>query len=721
MGILGALFSGVSGLDVYSSSIEVVGNNIANANTAGFKSSRSEFSDILAQSLSGAGSGSQIGRGVQLSAVTTQFTQGSFETTSSGTDLAIDGSGFFMVKNNDGVFYTRAGQFNVNSQGLLVNSKGDRVQGVLLDTSGNPSGTVQDLNLTVTNSPPKVTSNVNFVANLDASAPALGTSGTATGGNAVTDQFQFITGTNDVIEWNDSVANVLASLTTNGGLVSGTQYTAAQVATAIKTALEATNTGAAAGDTYTVAYDAATKKFSVTNDTGNNGSISLRHSVGTSTASDDLGFSTAADDTIAVSASASSDNQVQFNVVNGRNTFTIDVDGNYYATQKTATVAVGAYTADGLASAIEAAINAADSGDQINRLRSVRATFNSGTNTNKFQISSQTTGAARTIDISSDSNAFTIPASSIRVSEASLGVLGLVDMDAGNVAYADGSGSFNTSDPSNLTSSSFSTSLTLFDSLGSPHSLNVFFRKIGENIWEYNGVMQGNDIVGPTSDGSNEQVVYGRLWFTESGALDVEDKFVGPTNPDGSVNAADANGFLFPKANRFNFEGGASANQMVGFDFGTSITSDASASGGLDGVTQFAGASAIINQTQDGFTTGTLQSISVNGNGNITGQFTNGQTRDLARIMLANFNAPQGLSSQGSSLFAETQSSGQPILGQATTAGFGSVLSNSIELSNVDIAEEFVKLIQDQQAFQANARIISTTEDLLDEVVNLTR
>ena len=160
---------------------------------------------------------------------------------------------------------------------------------------------------------------------------------------------------------------------------------------------------------------------------------------------------------------------------------------------------------------------------------------------------------------------------------------------------------------------------------------------------------------------------------------------------------------------------------MVAFDFGTSITTDSSTTGGLDGVTQFAGSSAIINQTQNGFTTGTLQSISVNRNGNVTGQFTNGQTRDLARIVLANFNAPQGLNSQGSSLFAETQSSGQPILGQATTAGFGSVLSNSIELSNVDIAEEFVKLIQDQQAFQANARIISTTEDLLDEIVNLTR
>lgn len=851
MGILGALFSGVSGLDVYSNAIEVVGNNIANSNTAGFKASRTEFSDILAQSLSGASSGSQIGRGVQLSAVSTQFTQGSFETTSSGTDLAIDGAGFFIVRNNDGVFYTRAGQFSVDAQGLLVNSKGDRVQGVLLDTAGNPSGTVQDLNLTVTNSPPKLTSQVNFVANLDASSPALGTAGTVTSGNTVTDRFQFLTGVNDVLRFDDGTGGgpFNANLITNGGLASGGQYSAAQVATAIKTALEATNGSA---DTYTVTYSSTTKKFSVANDAGNANPLTLLHSDAASTGSDDLGFSTTANDVIAVGASAVSDNQVQFNVVNGRNTFTIDVDGNYYATQKTATVAAGAYTADGLSQAIEAAINAADSADSIDRLRAVRVTYDAGINTNKFQISSQTTGSARTIDIASDSNAIDIPASSIVVAEANLGVLGLANMgtnetfavtlglndairvdwnndatpdatislitqggltngavvtasqlatalqtalntdtggggtDAYTVTYnsttdqftitaaggnvdtigilwtdplstaagllgftaddtiapggnvtsdtsltttlagasqvrVDGTGGFTVTDPSNLSSSSFSTSLTLFDSLGSPHSLNIFFRKIGENIWEYNGLMQGNEIVGPTANGVNEQVLYGRLWFTDSGALDIEDKFVGATNPDGTTNLPDANGFLFPKANRFNFEGGAQQNQLISFDFGTSITTDSSTTGGLDGVTQFAGSSAIINQTQNGFTTGTLQSISVNRNGNVSGQFTNGQTRDLARIVLANFNAPQGLSSQGSSLFAETQSSGQPILGQATTAGFGSILSNSIELSNVDIAEEFVKLIQDQQAFQANARIISTTEDLLDEVVNLTR
>ncbi|MFC1491133.1 flagellar hook-basal body complex protein [Nitrospinota bacterium] len=863
MGILGALFSGVSGLDVYSNSIEVIGNNIANSNTAGFKGSRAEFADILAQSLSGSVSGNQIGRGVQLSAVTSQFTQGSFESTSSGTDLAIDGSGFFIVRNADGVFYSRAGQFTINSEGLLVNARGDRVQGVLLDSAGNPSGTVQDINLTVTNSPPQATSDVNFVANLDASTDTSGSKGTVTSGGVVTDRFQFLSNTNEDIAWNDGVADRTADLIGDGGLVSAVQYSGAQVAAAIETALEATDGGGAAGNDYDVSYDSTTKKFVIKNltDAGadtNFGTITLRHSAAASTASRDLGFSTSTDDTILRAATVSSDNQVQFNVVTGRNQFSFAIDDGFYVgTQNatdagalTATVAVGAYTADEFATAVEAAINNADNASAINRVRAVRVTHSAGTNLNKFQISSQTAGADRSINIPSDSNAIDISGSSFRVDETNLGILGLMNLndtdtftitdgfndiiqvdfdgaggggttdldlitvgglssnqvitatqlaagietalntDPGGDSYTvtfdstaktfsitaaggngdilninwtnaastaaatlgftaddnvaaggtvtsdvalttdianrssvilDGTGAFDISNPADLTSSSFSTSLTLFDSLGSPHSITLFFRKIGENIWEYNGTVLGDELVGPTDNGVNEQLLYGRLWFNESGGLDIEDKFVGPTNADSTANTADSNGFLFPRANRFNFEGGASQNQQVAFDFGTSITTDSSTTGGLDGVTQFSGSSAVINQQQNGFTTGTLQSIGVGKNGNISGQFTNGQTRDLARIVLANFNAPQGLGSQGSSLFSETQDSGQPIQGQATTAGFGSVLSNSVELSNVDIAEEFVKLIQEQQAFQANARVISTTEDLLDEVVNLTR
>jgi flagellar hook protein FlgE len=124
---------------------------------------------------------------------------------------------------------------------------------------------------------------------------------------------------------------------------------------------------------------------------------------------------------------------------------------------------------------------------------------------------------------------------------------------------------------------------------------------------------------------------------------------------------------------------------------------------------------------QDGFTTGTLVGLTVNDKGVIGGLFNNGQTDNLFQVMMADFLAPSGLTRQGQNLFAESAESGQPVLGTARTGGFGAIVGQSLELSNVDLAEQFVTLIQTQQAFQASARIITTADDLLTEAVNLVR
>lgn len=124
---------------------------------------------------------------------------------------------------------------------------------------------------------------------------------------------------------------------------------------------------------------------------------------------------------------------------------------------------------------------------------------------------------------------------------------------------------------------------------------------------------------------------------------------------------------------------------------------------------------------QDGFGTGTLVGLSVNSVGIINGLFSNGQTDSLFQVAMADFLSPTGLTRQGNNLFAESAESGQPIISTATTGGFGAMVGNSLELSNVDLAAEFVSLIQTQQAFQAAARIINTTDDLLTETVNIIR
>ena len=121
--MLGSFYSGISGLNVNSLAINVVGNNISNVNTVGFKGSRASFEDALYQSVYGTSGSSQIGRGANLSSVDTLFAQGSFESTTSATDLAIGGKGFFVVRspNNAGnLYYTRAGQFGFDKNGFMT-------------------------------------------------------------------------------------------------------------------------------------------------------------------------------------------------------------------------------------------------------------------------------------------------------------------------------------------------------------------------------------------------------------------------------------------------------------------------------------------------------------------------------------------------------------------------------------------------------------------------
>ena len=120
---------GLSGLNATSKNLEVIGNNIANSNTYGFKSSRAEFADMYATSMSGTGT-NNIGIGVNLAAVAQQFTQGNIVTTENPMDLSLNGAGFFQVTDGKSpVTYTRNGQFKVDREGFVVNNQGDKLMG----------------------------------------------------------------------------------------------------------------------------------------------------------------------------------------------------------------------------------------------------------------------------------------------------------------------------------------------------------------------------------------------------------------------------------------------------------------------------------------------------------------------------------------------------------------------------------------------------------------
>lgn len=139
MGISSALYSGVSGLNTNSQAMTVIGNNLANTNTLGFKGSRTVFSDLLSSTINGSGGTSQVGRGVNVSKVDNIFSQGTFESTESGLDVAIEGDSFFLVseEGTDAMNYTRAGAFRFDEDGFLVNPEGFRVQGKDFDVNGD--------------------------------------------------------------------------------------------------------------------------------------------------------------------------------------------------------------------------------------------------------------------------------------------------------------------------------------------------------------------------------------------------------------------------------------------------------------------------------------------------------------------------------------------------------------------------------------------------------
>lgn len=180
MTISQALYTGVTGLSVMSDTMSVVANNLANANAKGFKYDRAEFDDLLSMDMSTSTGSSQIGRGARLSDVRTIHTQGGLSVTDRLTDLAVQGNGFFVVRNPKGekqeaggMFYTRVGAFNFDKDGYLADSNGGRLQGYQADQNGVLSSRLDDVRIVTNNLPPKATSKVLLNVNLDSRSDIL--------------------------------------------------------------------------------------------------------------------------------------------------------------------------------------------------------------------------------------------------------------------------------------------------------------------------------------------------------------------------------------------------------------------------------------------------------------------------------------------------------------------------------------------------------------------
>ncbi len=185
MSLSSSLFSGISGLTTLGNAMQIIGDNIANVNTVGFKGSSFAFQDLLSQSVSTLSGTSQVGRGTALGDIQASFAQGSFESTGNTTDLAIGGDGFFVLneQGTENLYYTRAGNFNFNESGYLTNPEGYIVQGWQLDNNGNDIGSITDIVMSSFTSPPQVTDNIEVIVNLDSEGGDNSNGGTIVAGD----------------------------------------------------------------------------------------------------------------------------------------------------------------------------------------------------------------------------------------------------------------------------------------------------------------------------------------------------------------------------------------------------------------------------------------------------------------------------------------------------------------------------------------------------------
>lgn len=182
-----AFNTALSGIRAAGADLDIIGNNVANAGTTGFKSSRGEFADVYAASTLGTSS-LAIGSGVRMSDVAQQFTQGNVNFTDSPLDLAINGDGFFQLSDNGAYAYSRAGMFKLDNEGHIVNNEGLRLTGYLADDTGSITGQLGDLKLNTSNIDPSATDEINAMLNLDATS-ALPANAWAGGNPPATDTY----------------------------------------------------------------------------------------------------------------------------------------------------------------------------------------------------------------------------------------------------------------------------------------------------------------------------------------------------------------------------------------------------------------------------------------------------------------------------------------------------------------------------------------------------
>ncbi len=579
-----SLWAGVSGLQAHQVAMDVEGNNIANVNTAGFKYSRVNFSDLLNQTSKiatapqgelGGKNPMQVGLGSQVSSITKIFKQGSIQSTDKNTDLAISGDGFFVVSPDGGKTYnfTRNGDFVFDANGNFVDSNGYIVQGWDRDPqTGQIDTTAPIKNITIPSgltTPANPTSKVTLKANLN-SGPSI------------------------------KNKSLVYSLDSNGD--NSSNEVAAGAVDKLDFSSLFNETGESLsmkdGDNFQISFDGGSNYSTLTYSTNGDGSSS---------------------------------------------------DGNFQTT-------------NGLREELQ---NLAQ-----NQNNNATVTVN---DQGKFEV------------INGDQNGNNL---TIKTKEGSQNNQNLLDMmtPLEGTIPADGSSKISQS----FYSATHASSIDIFDSLGTKHTLRTAFRKLSQdaNGSTWQTVLNVPD-PGEISTASPKNYLVGTIKF----------------NSDGSLAT------YTPSSVSFTGNNGSKPKQTVNLDLGTANQ--------FDGMTSFDATSNTSGISQDGYPGGDLDGIRVDETGTLIGSFTNGRSFGLAQVSMASFANNVGLESNGGGTYIQTSNSGDPIIGQAATGKRGSIQASSLEMSNVDLSRSLTQLIVIQRGFQANSKTITTSDQMLNTLLQL--
>jgi flagellar hook protein FlgE len=673
MGLFDALTTAVGGLQAQSFALQNISGNIANSQTTGFKETDTAFDALV----SVAAAGQQNSGSVLAESVATNTVQGSIESTSVSTNMAINGDGWFVVSkpssfsDNQPVFsgvtdYTRRGDFQQNQGGFLVNGAGYYLMGIPVSAStGNPLGSVpQVLQFSTSFVPAQATTQIQYQANLASNPTTADSSSTITGSNLLNPvgftadplvgapAAARITGTGATVLPDAKAVGTGSTL-----LPSGAATTLASLGMTVGqqiTVNDGTNT-----TTFTMA--ANTDTIATLNAAINGGAANVTASVSAGNQLVLTGGNFT--DPITVGGNGAAD--VGFGV--GQNNFqpTNLITQNTVAAGQTLTFTTvtppGAPTTSTVTFGPALATLA-----QLQTALAALGNVSASVNPANGNISVTALNATDQITVGGSAGA------------SRFGIQNLLAIPANGTVIAD--------DAQTFTNESLSGgSVTAYDSTGNPVNVQLRWAKTdavavgGTDTWQL--FYQSNS--NATGTQSAWQNVGTTFKFNSSGQM---------TPPLSSLTLAN-----------LTVNGDSLGNVQLVF--------------GSNGLTQFADTSGTVqvNQfQQNGFAAGKLQSVAVNGQNRVVGTFSNGQNIPLAEVTLANFNGQDGLQALDGGAYAATVDSGPPLF-----SATGQIVGNSLEASNVDIATQFSSMIVAQQAYSASAKVMTTANQMMQSLLTV--